>query len=307
MFFSPNIYQLAFVTLVLYLTLGMQGTTLFADDLPQQFSDFHQVQTEPVFSGTAGQWDALIRERGWIIKDGDRYRMWYTGYNPDDKYVTMKLGYATSADGVLWKRRAGGPIFDSSWVEDMMIVQHDGTLFMFAEGADDQAQLLTSVDGIHWSHVGPLDVRLVNGDRIPPGPFGTPTAFFEDGTWHLFYERRDKGIWHATSTDMKVWTNVSDEPQISPGPDKYDSLMIALNQVVKLDGKYYAVLHGTGSSAKPRNWCTYFAVSSDLNVWEKADSGPVFPIFDNKSSGILVRDGGSFRLYTMHGKVHLHR
>jgi len=283
------------------------ATSLSADELPPVLSHFKEDPPEYVFSGSAGQWDALIRERGWIIKEGDKYRMWYTGYNPDDKSVTMKLGYATSNDGVSWTRHPSGPIFAKNWVEDMMIVQHEKQLFMFAEGAGDQAQLLTSIDGISWNHLGPLDVRLVNGEKIPPGPYGTPTAFYEDGTWHLFYERRDQGIWHATSSDMKIWTNVSDEPQISPGPDQYDSLMIAMNQIIKLDEKYYAVLHGTGSPTKPRNWCTYFAVSSDLNHWEKATEGPVFPITDNKSSGILVPDGSAFRLYTMHGKVQLHR
>lgn len=278
-----------------------------AQQLPDALLNFKAVQVAPVFSGAVGQWDSLIRERGWIMKSRDRYRMWYTGYNPEVTPTKMKLGYATSSDGIKWTRHPSNPIFDDVWVEDMMIVEQADTLYMFTEGAGDQSQLLTSTDGIRWKRQSTLDVRLADGSPIPAGPFGTPTAWYEDGTWYLFYERRDQGIWLATSQDMKVWTNVSDAPLIVPGPDNYDKLMIAMNQVVKIDGFYYAVMHGTGTPAKPRDWCTYFAVSSDLKTWKKCTGGPVLPVKDNKSSGVLVKEENGFRLYTMHAKVDLHQ
>ena len=37
-------------------------------------------------------------DRGWIMKEGDMYRMWYTGFERDSSPL-LKLGYATSADG----------------------------------------------------------------------------------------------------------------------------------------------------------------------------------------------------------------
>ncbi|MCP4787936.1 MAG: glycosylase [Fuerstiella sp.] len=280
--------------------------TSSAQDLPAAFRAFESAADAPVFTSSPGEWDALIRERGWILKDGEDYRLWYTGYNQDRQPVSMKLGYATSPDGITWTRHPRNPIFDDAWVEDVMIVKHKATLYMFAEGAKDQPQLLKSTDGIAWQRMGALDVRHADGTKIAAGPYGTPTAFFEDGTWYLFYERRDQGIWLATSRDMGVWTNVSDEPLIIPGPGAYDKLMIAMNQVIKYEGRYYAVLHGTGSPAKPRDWCTYMAVSDDLRAWKKCSSGPLLPVQDNKSSGQLVHDDRQFRLYTMHGRVDLH-
>ena len=262
---------------------------------------------EGVFTAAPGRWDSLIRERGWIMRDQGQWKMWYTGYREDDSSANrMKLGYATSSDGIHWKRHSEQPIFDEVWVEDMMIVRRGRRLYMFAEGARDQAQLLVSQDGITWKRQGALDIRTTKGSPIPAGPYGTPTAWYEDGTWYLFYERRDAGIWLAVSTDMKTWTNVSDEPLIRPGPDDYDSLMIAMNQVIRLNGTYYAVLHGTGSPQKPRDWCTYFAVSEDLRTWKKCSEGPVLPVKANRSSGVLVHDGKRYRLYTMHGRVDLH-
>jgi hypothetical protein len=187
----------------------------------------------------------------------------------------------------------------------MMVVKHDGTYYMFAEGKHDIAQLLTSKDGIQWTLIGPLDIRLTDGQPIPPGPRGTPTAYFENGTWYLFYERRDLGIWLATSKDMKVWTNVDDEPVLKLGPDNNDRRQIALNQIVKYDGRYFAYYHGS-SHETPRLWSTNVAVSKDLVHWTKYPENPLLPVEDNKSSGILVHDGQRWRLYTMHSKVEVH-
>ena len=118
---------------------------------------------------------------------------------------------------------------------------------MFDEGKHDLAQLLKSPDGIRWERVGQLDVRKKNGEPLEPGPYGTPTAWFENGLWHLFYERRDLGIWLATSKDMQVWTNVQDEPVIPLGLGEYDKEQVALNQIIQHNGRYYAYYHGAGA------------------------------------------------------------
>ena len=278
-----------------------------AEEFPAALVQFRATSPDPIFTGRPGHWDAKIRERGWILRDGDQWKMWYTGYDPDQQPPMMKLGYATSPDGLVWTRSGNTPLISDFWVEDMMVVRHEGRWLMFAEGAGDQAQLLTSPDGIMWTRVGALDVRMKNGQPISAGPYGTPVAFFEDGVWNLFYERRDAGIWLARSTDLKVWTHVSDDPILVPGPDQYDSLMIAMNQVLKVNGRYYAVLHGTGTPQKPRQWSTTMAVSDDLIHWKKYPGNPLLPIPDNRSSGQLVDDGTGYRLYTMHDRVDVYR
>src|SRR5262245_724257 len=36
----------------------------------------------PVFTAAGpGHWDVKIRERGWIIREGDAWHLWYTGYD----------------------------------------------------------------------------------------------------------------------------------------------------------------------------------------------------------------------------------
>ena len=277
-----------------------------ADDLQISSTEFVPADGNPVFAAAEGRWDAKIRERGWIIKDESGWKLWYTGYDSARQPPTMSLGLATSSDGITWRRYSDNPIFAEGWIEDVMVVRQDGNYFMFAEGEQDQAQLLKSTDGIHWNRIGTLDIRQTNGQPILAGPFGTPTAIVENGVWNLFYERHDAGIWLARSADMKVWTNVSDEPLIVPGPGKYDALMIAMNQIIRVENHYVAVLHGTGSPEKPRQWCTYLATSNDLIHWTKDPRGPLRPVSENKSSGQLVQDGRQWRMYTMHEQVTLH-
>lgn len=281
-----------------------------ADMFPRELTDFEPAPGNPLFTARGeGHWDVKIRERGWILFDQNApagtppWRMWYTGYD-GTREGQKKLGLATSHDGLNWTAHAGNPIYDEVWVEDLMIVKHAGTLFMFAEGKGDQAHLLKSADGINWKRIVVLDVRLTNGTPIEAGPYGTPTAWHENGTWYLFYERRDLGIWLATSSDMKVWTNVSDDPVMVPGPDRFDLDLIAMNQVFKYKGRYYASIHG--SKAGSKLWASGLAVSDDLRRWTKYPGNPLRPVSENKSSGLFIHDGKQFRFYTMHDQVHVH-
>jgi hypothetical protein len=162
---------------------------------------------------------------------------------------------------------------------------------------------------VKWKRIGLLDIRKKNGQPLSPGPYGTPTAWKdqENGLWHLFYERNDLGIWLATSKDMKVWTNVQDEPVMTPGPAEYDKDLIALNQIIKHRGRYYAYYHGSAKTGpKAKLWSTAVATSTDLIHWEKYAGNPLQPVEQNKSSGMIVHDGEKFRLYTMHPQVIAH-
>lgn len=288
------------------------------DAFPPELVRFVELPGNPVFTGSGpGHWDAKIRERGWILKEGDRYHMWYTGYS-GDRAGPMRLGYATSADGLRWQRHPANPLLPETWIEDMMVVRDGNRYLMVAEGRGDIAHLLTSSDGVAWKPQGPLDVRTTLGKPLPAGPYGTPVLFRDEcklkaagdagrsaaGRWLLFYERQDLGIWVAASTDLKVWINLSDEPVLRCGPEAYDRHAVALNQIVEWKGRCYAYYHSSNSSQKGRTWTSCVAVSDDLIAWKKYAANPI--LADNKSSPILVPNGNRFRLYTMHDQVRAH-
>jgi hypothetical protein len=159
----------------------------------------------PVFTASGpGNWDAKIRERGWILRDGDRYHLWYTGYNGERESI-KQLGHATSPDGLRWTRSHNNPLSGEHWVEDMMVVKCAGMFYMFAESdQNDFSVMLTSCDGNQWDWQGRLDVRMADGKTPVPEAVGTPTIWIERGKWYLFYERlitaavrrcRERGTW----------------------------------------------------------------------------------------------------------------
>jgi len=302
---------IGFISLLLLLMGCVKNTSTPKEDTstsdslnyPSEILDFTADKRNPVFTGTGvNTWDEKIRERGFILYEDGQFHMWYTGFR-DQPDAEMHLGYATSDDGIVWKRFENNPIYDAGWVEDVMVIKSEGTYYMFAEGKGDIAHLLTSTDRIHWTEQGALDIRYVHGEPLTKGAYGTPTAWKENDRWYLFYEREDLGIWLATSTDLKRWTNIQDEPVIQPGPEAYDKYGVALNQIIKHKGKYYAYYHATAWEDW-HEWSSCVAISEDLIHWSKYENNPIMK--ENKSSPILVNDGKQFRLYTMHYAVSVH-
>lgn len=278
------------------------------EEFPSEMVDFIPYENNPVFSGTnSDTWDRQIRERGYILKEDNLYRMWYSGYNGGDT-IAKYLGYATSKDGIDWERYSGNPVFDEKWTEDMFVLKNGETWYMYAEGKNDIAHMLTSSDGIHWEEQDDLVILETNGDTIP-APYGTPTVWIEDGKWYLFYERNDLGIWLATSDDKLTWNNIQDEPVLEMGPEKYDEGAVAANQIVKFNDRYYMYYHGSTNPnwADPDEnalWTSSVAMSTDLIHWKKYPDNPI--VEGDHSSPILVYDGEQYRLYTMHDKVGLY-
>lgn len=274
-----------------------------AEDFPASIVSWEPVAGNPVFRAEGRDtWDRKIRERGWIEREGAGYRLWYTGYN-EARDPNRFLGLATSPDGLAWTRDPSNPIYSGSWVEDVCLVRDGGVRYLFAEGRNDRAHLLTSADGRLWNDRGTLDVRTTQGRPIPPGPFGTPTVWVDRGTWFFFYERGDRGVWLATSTDRQVWTNVSDEPVLKMGPDPYDKSAVAFDQVIRRDGVYYAFYHANAHQPW-KEWTTCVARSRDLIHWEKYPGNPI--LGNNSSSAMLVETPEGDRLYSMHPDVRLH-
>ena len=270
---------------------------------PDELVNFHLLKQDAVFGGTGNAtWDKLIRERGFIIKVDDEWRLYYSGYNPDSSNVKY-LGLAISKDGIEWTRYSKRPIYREDWVEDMFVLKYDGLYYMFAEGENDIPHWLTSADGIKWRNEGNLKILKTDGKTAVGGRVGTPTVWIEDGIWYLYYERGDQGIWLAKSKDAKQWINVSDEPVIPMGPDKYDKYAVATNCMIKYNGRYYTYYHAAADSIWNK-WTVNVAMSTDLIHWTKYEKNPI--IGPDHSSPVVIYDGSQFRLYTMHPVVHIY-
>lgn len=107
----------------------------------------HVIKTGRSFDGVAWQRSGEIAidiagppeyavSRPCVLRDGDRYRMWYARRAPD-----YRLGYADSADGSRWVRRDGevglepsADGWDSDCVTYPCVFPHGGRLYMAYNG-----------------------------------------------------------------------------------------------------------------------------------------------------------------------------
>ena len=135
------------------------------------------IRKEPVMSAEL-PWEKSTLYCPHVIWDQEQrmYKMWYSG---GEQYECDAIGYATSADGIHWKKYGGNPIFtpdpdnfwDMSKVEACYVIEHDDYFYMFYLGfsADRSPSigLARSKDGItHW-------------ERHPDNPIIAGT----DGMW----------------------------------------------------------------------------------------------------------------------------
>ncbi|WP_353719294.1 hypothetical protein [Dyadobacter sp. 676] len=159
-------------------SLGLLGAAMLlafrppvAEEFPAELVKFKPYTGNPLFKGTGdpATWDEKIRERGYILREGGKYYMWYTGYTNATGEDMKYLGLATSDDGLKWTRYAKNPIHTTLWVEDMCVLKEGNTYYMFAESRDDIAHLLTSGDRVNWKDHGAIDIRLRNGSPIARG------------------------------------------------------------------------------------------------------------------------------------------
>src|SRR5262245_48681268 len=72
----------------------------FAAGFPRELVEWEPYAGNPLFAGTGQDtWDREIRERGFLMREGADWKLWYTGYD-SRKSETKALGYATSTDGL---------------------------------------------------------------------------------------------------------------------------------------------------------------------------------------------------------------
>jgi predicted GH43/DUF377 family glycosyl hydrolase len=185
------------------------------------------------------------KESGWeddinrpvVIKEHGLYQMWYTGQANGHSAI----GYATSQDGVAWKRISDKPVLtpERSWEKVAVMCPHvlwdrAAKLYrMWYSGGEqyepDAIGYATSPDGIHWNKrednpIFQRDPRVEwQQDRV------TACQVIRDGAWYLmfyigFSDRNHAQIGLARSRDgITNWQQLPANPIIRSEPGQWDA------------------------------------------------------------------------------------
>ena len=180
------------------------------------------------------RFDGIVAAATSVLRDGTRWRAWYTGWNGDERplgggrveRVHLRIGEAASPDGLRWMKRdgpgAGGSVLD-----------------LGGAGA---------IDGVSAAHPAVLEIG---------------------GVYHLWYEAYDGRVWriaHAESRDGTVWAKTG--AAIEPGAaDALDGLG-ARHPAVRPVAEGYELWYQGRSQAAPA-FHVLRARSGDGRGWTK--------------------------------------
>jgi hypothetical protein len=164
--------------------------------------------------GNATSWEGGFIEGPSVLKDGNVYKMWYTGYDLTNGKVNT--GYATSPDGISWTKYAGNPVittgnigeWDSFTVQDPHVLKIGTTYHMWYGGMDQddaygqETGYAFSSDGIAWTK-STLNPVLQKGS---PGDWDDtiasfPSVLLDNGVLKMWYTGKDVDPLPANSTD----------------------------------------------------------------------------------------------------------
>ena len=153
--------------------------------------------SNPVHSGSSGEWDANGVRDPWVLKVGNTYHMWYIGWVTTSGYY---VGHATSSDGTSWTEDSSNPVFgpesENAWeqyyISNPCVSWENGRYVMYYTGAyttnKQRIGIAYSQDGTTWSR----DARNPfldwgNASRFSDDGLSMGSVMREGGYTHVYY------------------------------------------------------------------------------------------------------------------------
>jgi hypothetical protein len=272
----------------------------------------HAVVRPVLTRGEVDQWDGFKVMSPVVIKDGNRYRMWYIGCHFIGDDYTCGVGHAQSSDGITWEK-SPGPVLT---IEDPVVSQDlhsitvvragDEYLLWYAfysnlfQGRDcSTLSLATSRDGLAWKSQG-----LVLSTNCQFVGHIWQSAFYDGKTIHLWYADYDDSpahgsLMHLVSSDGKNWQKAGSMDMgtlggaprrlwVMPDPAGYRALFAADDQ----SGHF-----GMLKSPDGNNWI----IAGDAPKLVEND----FALFRNGDDGVpeapvaIVESGGTWMWFAV--------
>jgi len=165
----------------------------------------------PILALRPGCFDSQHIHAPAVVRDGNRYRMWYSGSDRTENEF-HRIGYAESADGIVWARRAE-PILTPApagyYTTPAILREADGSLrkedgqfkmWFTSHNLTCDLYLATSGNGLDWhlDERSPLALKAY-----------APTVLYEDGLYKMWFTMTEPtgmmAIGAATSRNGIDW------------------------------------------------------------------------------------------------------
>lgn len=196
----------------------------------------HWSEPEIVFGpNPATGWEQDIN-RPAVVKRADGYHLWYTG----QANGRSAIGYATSADGKVWKRMSSSPVLspDQPWEKVAVMCPHviwDEQMKLFrmwysggGQYEPDAIGYATSPDGLHWTKHPGNPVFGAGQEKVFDQARVTGCQVIHRGGWYYMFYIGFRDIDHAqigiarSRDGLTHWERHPDNPIIRPGQDSWD-------------------------------------------------------------------------------------
>ncbi|MGB2819964.1 MAG: SUMF1/EgtB/PvdO family nonheme iron enzyme [Phycisphaerae bacterium] len=192
--------------------------------------------------GAPGTWDDRQVSMPYVLKDGERFCMWYSGAGRGGGF-----GLATSPDGVTWTRHGSGPVMRGIGAScDPCVRKTDGGFQMWYCGRIGKSYRIcraSSPDGVRW--------QKVPDPALPLGRKGSFDELHQAGPcvlrvgeqlfmWYLGSDGKKWCMGLATSKDGVRWERSSASPILDVGPKgAWDSGSILGHDVLLIDDTFH--------------------------------------------------------------------
>ncbi len=237
---------------------------------------------EPVLDrGSAGDWDDVDVLNPSVVRRGDLYFNFYSGYDG----ATWHTGFATSRDGVQWTKWGKVLSPDRSTWEGGYIAANGSALLLdgqfyywYQAGTPPRIGLARSPDGREWTkHNRPV---------LEPGPRGSwdergvadPYVIQVGGKLYMYYLGQDRArrqrLGVAMSPDGVRWTKRRTDPVMELGPPgSFDEVGLGEPAVWSSHDRYWMLYTGRDRREHRR---LGLAVSRDGVHWQRVSGAAVF-------------------------------
>jgi predicted GH43/DUF377 family glycosyl hydrolase len=184
-----------------------------------------RARAEPVLSrGAQGDWDAVDVLNPSVIRQGDAYYNFFSGY--DGK--TWHTGLAVSGDGVTWRKE--GTILSpepSTWegtaiaANGSAITDNGGILYYYQAGDPVQIGLARSRNGHQWAKNGPPVLTVGPWESWDERGVADPYVIRAGENYYMFYLGLDRArrqrLGVAESRDGVSWRKLRSNPILEMG------------------------------------------------------------------------------------------